>query len=141
MARIKLEIPARFHFTTEIKVRISDINYGNHLGNDSLVSILHQARIDFLKNWSYSEMNIEGVGLIMSDLAVQFKNEAFEGDILSIEIAAIDFGLTSFDLFYLLTRKSDQKIIAIAKTNMVCYDYHAHKMKDVPEKFRSLFVP
>jgi acyl-CoA thioesterase FadM len=75
----------------------------------------------------------------MSDVAIQYKSEAFHGDVLQIEMTAYDFGVTSFDLFYYVTRKSDQKLIALAKTNMVCFDYKEKKMKDVPQAFLSLF--
>lgn len=139
MARIKLDVPKQFHYKTEVDVRISDINYGNHMGNDSLLSILHEARIRFLKNYNCKELDMYGVSLIMSDVAIQYKNEAYHGDVLQIEITAFDFSVTSFDLFYYITRKTDQKVIALAKTNMVCYNYDEKKMKDVPEQFVNLF--
>lgn len=140
MARIKLDIPKQFPFKTEVDVRISDINYGNHMGNDALLSILHEARIRFLKNYNCKELDMFGVSLIMSDVAIQYKNEAYHGDVLQIEVTAFDFSVTSFDLFYYITRKSDQKVIAVAKTNMVCYNYDEKKMKDVPEQFVNLFA-
>ena len=140
MARIKLEVPKQFHFKTALDIRISDINYGNHMGNDALLSILHEARIRFLQNYNCKELDMFGVSLIMSDVAIQYKNEAHHGDVLEIEMTAFDFAVTSFDLFYYVTRKSDQKIIAIAKTNMVCYNYDEKKMKDVPDQFLNLFI-
>lgn len=140
MARIKLDIPPKFHFSTRIKVRITDINYGNHLGNDSLLSLMHQARIEFLEHLGYTEMNVESVGLIMSDVAIQYKNEAYAGDELLFEMTAYDFSVTSFDMFYLISRVNDQKVIALAKTNMVCFDYQQRKMMDVPELFKKYFV-
>ena len=45
MARIKLEMPEQFMGSFQVPVRITDINYGNHLGNDAFVSILHEARM------------------------------------------------------------------------------------------------
>ena len=47
----KFKIPSiqKIAFTTTLDVRISDINYGNHLGHDSLISLLHEARMRFLK--------------------------------------------------------------------------------------------
>ncbi|MCZ2443635.1 MAG: thioesterase family protein [Flavobacteriales bacterium] len=140
MARIKLDAPGKIHFTTRIKVRITDLNYGNHLGNDALLSLIHQARIEFLQNYGYTEQNIEGVGLIMSDVGIQFKNEAFAGDILIFEMTAYDFMPTSFDLFYCILRESDQKLIALAKTNMVFFDYTVRKVQEVPLSFASLFA-
>ncbi|WP_255669390.1 hypothetical protein [Myroides oncorhynchi] len=43
MARVKLNLPTEFIFETKIPVRITDLNYGNHLGNDKLLSISHAA--------------------------------------------------------------------------------------------------
>jgi acyl-CoA thioester hydrolase len=139
MARIKLDIPKQFHFTTEIDIRISDINYGNHMGNDALLSMMHEARIRFFKNYGCQELDVFGAALIMSDVAIQYKTEAYHGDVLKIEMTAYDFGVTSFDLFYYITRKMDEKVIAVAKTNMVCYNYQEKKMKDVPGAFQQLF--
>ncbi len=80
MARIKIELPEKFLFRTEIPVRITDINYGGHLGNDSLLSIIHEARLRFLNHLGYSESNVEEVGIIMIDSAIQYKSEGFYGD-------------------------------------------------------------
>ncbi|MCW8811925.1 MAG: acyl-CoA thioesterase, partial [Chlorobium sp.] len=77
MARIKVELPEKFHFRTEIQIRITDINYGGHLGNDSLLSIIHEARLRFLNHLGYSESNVEGIGIIMVDAGIQYKSEAF----------------------------------------------------------------
>jgi len=53
--RIKLELPEIMVFSTEIPVRITDINYGGHLGNDSILSIVQEARVRFLNKYNYSE--------------------------------------------------------------------------------------
>ena len=66
MARIKIDLPEKFSFTTSIPVRITDINYGDHVGNDTILSLLHEARVQFLKTFGYKEMEFEGVGMIMS---------------------------------------------------------------------------
>lgn len=139
MPRIKLDVPKKFHFTTVIPVRVTDLNYGGHLGNDALLSLMHEARNRFLRNWRYTEMNVEGAALIMADVGIQYKTEAFEGDELKFEMTAYDFSVTSFDLFYYITRVSDAKLVALGKTNMVCYDYQAKKMKEVPEAFSLKF--
>jgi acyl-CoA thioester hydrolase len=140
MARIKLDIPKTFHFKTEMDIRISDINYGNHMGNDALLSIMHEARTRFFKNYGCKELDVFGASMIMSDVAIQYKMEAYHGDVLQIEMTAYDFAITSFDLFYYITRKLDNKVIAVGKTNMVCYNYDEKKMKEVPEQFQKLFA-
>ena len=137
MARIKLIIPETKVFTARIPVRITDINYGNHVGNDALVSIIHEARIQWLASGKFSEMNISGPGLIMSDLAVEYKAESFYGDILSVKIAVSEIQKISFEVFYEITAERSGKNILItkAKTGMVCYDYGAKKVATMPEEF------
>lgn len=139
MARIKLDPPTSIHFSTEIQVRISDINYGNHLGNDSLLSLIHEARVRFLLNIGYTEMNIEGSGIIMNDVAIVYKAEAHYGDILQFNISAVDFHRFGCDLVYGITNKESGKEVARAKTGIVFYDYSRKKVVEVPEKFPALF--
>ncbi len=79
MPRIKLELPSAFSFSTKIPVRITDLNYGGHVGNDTILTFIHEARIQFLKNAGYSELDFAGVGMIMSDVMIEFKNELFYG--------------------------------------------------------------
>ena len=61
MGRIKLDLPSNFNYQTNIKVRISDINYGGHLGNDSILSIIHESRVRFLNEYGFSEKDILGL--------------------------------------------------------------------------------
>jgi acyl-CoA thioesterase FadM len=136
VARIKLDLPETFIFTTEMDVQICHINYGGHLGNDSLLALIHEARIRFLESMGYSEMNIEGAGLIMSDAAVVYAAEVFRGDRLTIEIAAHDFSRVGCDLFYRLTSRRLGKEVARAKTGILFFDYEARKVRPIPENFR-----
>jgi acyl-CoA thioester hydrolase len=137
MARIKLTIPEKKIFATKIAVRITDINYGNHVGNDALVSIIHEARLQWLTSLNYTELSIENAALIMADLAVEYKAESFYGDILLIDISIGEITNVSFEIFYEITTVRNDKtlLIAKAKTGMVCYDYEAKKVVNVPEKF------
>jgi acyl-CoA thioester hydrolase len=142
MARVKLEIPAHKIFTTDIPVRITDINYGNHVGNDALVSIIHEARMQWLSANNYTELNIGGVALIMADLAVEYKAESFYGDKLHIAISIGEITKISFEIFYeISTTRIDKKIlIANAKTGMVCFDYDTRKVTSVPEIFKKILI-
>ncbi len=139
MARIKIELPAVVHFTTEIPVRIGDINYGNHLGNDALLSLIHEARVQFLKHFGYSELDIEGASIIMNDVAIVYKSEAFYGDILRFDISVVDFHRFGCDLVYRITNEESHKEVARAKTGIVFYNFGEMKLVEVPEKFAALF--
>ena len=139
MARIKIDLPDNFSFSTSIPVRITDINYGGHVGNDTILSLIHEARIQFLKTHGYTEIEFEGVGMIMSDVGIEFKNELFYGDVVITSVTAIDFSKVSFDIYYKMEKNKDDKriLVAIAKTGMVCYDYKNKKILAVPEKARA----
>ena len=138
MARVKLDLPERFEFTTEIPIRIGDINYGGHLGNDSVLSLIHEARLKFLKRNGFTELDIDGVGLIMVDSVILYKSEGFYGDILTIEITTGEYTKTGCDFFYRITNKETGKEVAIVKTGIVFYDYQKKKIVEVPEKFKAM---
>ena len=137
MARIKIDIPIKFIFKTEIPVRITDINYGGHLGNDSLLSIVHEARIRFLKHFGYSESDVEGNGIIMIDAAIQYKSEGFYGDELIVEVTVNDFSGIGCDFVFRITNKNTSKEIALVKTGIVFFDYEKRKTTPVPNLFKS----
>lgn len=134
MARVKITIPEKWLFDCTIQVRIADINYGQHLGNDALVSMLHEARVQWLQALNYSELNIEGMGLIMADLAVMYKNESFYGDLLLFKLYMGETSAVSFELVYEVMNLQ-QKQIAIAKTGMVCFNYALKKVSALPLPF------
>ena len=136
MARIKILLPETFPFTTTIPVRITDVNFGGHVGNVTILSILHETRAQFLKSLGYTEMNMDGVGLIMSDVVIEFKSELFYGETFLASVAIGEFSKISFELFYKLEKKTTvDKIVpvAFAKTGMVCYDYSQKKITGLPE--------
>lgn len=142
MPRIKIVLPKHEIGRIAIPIRISDINYGNHVGNDAFVSIIHEARMQWLKLHGYTEMNFAGTGLIMSDIAIEFKQEALYGDIILIQIYAGEIARVSFELYYELSaqRNNITYIVAKAKTGMVCYDYANKKTVSVPDKARQLLI-
>jgi len=136
MSRVKIAITGKFIFKTEIPIRITDINYGGHFGNDSLLSIIHEARVRFFKSLGFDELNVEGVGIIMTDAQVQYKQEGFYEDILMIEIALTDFTSIGCDFIYRVTNKNTSKEIALAKTGIVFFDYDKRKTVKIPAGFK-----
>lgn len=135
MDRVKLEMPSVFPFRTELTVRITDINYGGHLGNADVLALIHEARVRFLKSFGYSELDVEGYGTIMLDSALIYKAQAFAGDVLQVEVAAGGFDRLGCDIFYRMTRKEDGAEIALAKTGIAVFDYANQKRVAPPEAF------
>ena len=138
MARVKLTLPAFLPFKTEIPIRISDINYGGHLGNDAVLSIVHETRIQFLQNLGYSELNIEGLGIIMTDAVVVYSSEGFYGDVLMIETGVTDFQAANCDFVFKLTNKTTGKEVARVKTGIVFLNPQTRKISPLPEPFQEV---
>lgn len=135
MSRVKIVFPDTCLYTTEIPVRITDINYGGHLGNDSVLSVLHEARVQCLQHLGFTEADVAGVGIIMTDAAIVYKHESFYGDVLKIEVAVNDLTRTGCDFVFQLTAKNTGKEIALAKTGIVFFDYSSRKVVAVPQAF------
>ena len=129
MPRLKLEPLNNYPFATEITVRITDLNYGGHLGNDKLISLVHEARVAFLASHGLSEKDFGGVSLILADIAAVYQGEAFAGDVLRFEVAAGEPTRCGFRLFFRITRPADDKPIALVENGMVCFNYQTHSIQ------------
>ncbi len=142
MARIKIELPEKCIAIFIIPVRITDINYGNHVGNDSLVSIIHEARMQFLQQYGHTELDVCGTSLIMNELLVEFKNEAFYKDIIEVKLFTGEIFKVGFELFYSLSTQRDKLslIIANARTGMVCFNYEEKKLVTVPGELKKILL-
>ncbi|MDE3125360.1 MAG: thioesterase family protein [Bacteroidota bacterium] len=136
MERIKLQLPDTFSFSTEMKIRITDMNYGGHVGNDRFLALLQEARADYLQSIGYSELDVEGVGLIMRDAAIEFKKELHYGNIIQIDVSIAGVDAMGFDIFYKIFIKegNDLTLSATAKTGMLCYNYALKKLAPIPAK-------
>ncbi len=130
---LSFQEPAQF--SCELSIRVSDLNYGNHLGNDRIVGLMHEARMQFLQSYGYTEMNVEGVGLILRDLSVVLKREMFYGDLLRVELSVPQWSSTGFRIEYRFTRieQGQPVVTALAHTTMICFDYVKRKPTRVPE--------
>jgi acyl-CoA thioester hydrolase len=135
MARAKISFPDTCLYTTEIPVRITDVNYGGHLGNDSVLSVVHEARVQCLQHFGFTEADVAGVGIIMTDAVIVYKQESFYGDVLRIDVAVQDFSRTGCDFLFRLTEKNTGKEIALVKTGVVFMEYKERKVVAVPTAF------
>jgi acyl-CoA thioester hydrolase len=139
MPRIKIPQLAQYSFSVDIPVRISDLNYADHVGNDSFLSIMHDARMLYLMSRGFSEMNVEGLGLIMADAGVEYKAQMKYGDLVTVEVGLDDFSSVGFDVYYRLSvlRDGQRKITGLGKTGMVLFDFHRQKMVPISDDLKA----
>ena len=135
LARVQISLPERFSFSTEIPIYINHINYGNHLDNSALISLVSEARVRFFKAFGYSELNVEGLGIIVADVVAQYRSEAFHGEVLVFDMAPDDFNKYGCDLVWRITDKASGREVARGKTGIMFFDYTARKPASVPTAF------
>jgi acyl-CoA thioester hydrolase len=141
MPRAKLKPLAAYPFFVDIVVRTTDLNYGGHLGNDRLLSLVHEARVAFLASHGWSEAACGGVSLILGDAVIVYKAEAFAGEFLRFEVGAGEPGGLGFRLFFRVTRPADGALVALVENGMVCYDYQSRQTRSLPDAVKSICAP
>ncbi len=135
MPRIKIELPDSFLFSTEIPIYIGHINYGNHLDNAQMIALVAEARVRFFKSLGYRELDVEGVGIVVADVAAQYRSEAFHGETMVIEMAANDFNKYGCDLVWRLSDKATGREVARGKHGIIFFDYTERKAVSAPAAF------
>jgi 4-hydroxybenzoyl-CoA thioesterase len=137
MARIRIELPAQFAFSTEITLYLSHMNYGGHLDNALLLTVVSEARARFFQSMGYTELDVEGVGIIVSDAALQYRSEAFHGEVMVVGMRAADFGDKGCDLLWRMSEKTAGREVARGKTGIVFFDYRTRQVTQTPASFRA----
>jgi 4-hydroxybenzoyl-CoA thioesterase len=135
MARVVIDLPDRFVFSTEIQIYIGHINYGNHLDNSAMLSLVSEARIRFLGSMGYGELDVEGFGLFVADAAICYRSEAHLGETLVFSMAPADPNPYGFDLVYQVTEKVSGREVARGKTGLVFFDFTIKRAAKMPAAF------
>jgi acyl-CoA thioester hydrolase len=137
MSRVKIVFPEPALWQTQIPIHIAYINYGRHLGNDSVLSIAHEARIRFLAYLGFAEDDICGRGIIMADACINYRQQANQGQVLNVALQCQNYTRNGFQLFYRLTDQQSNAVIAVLQTGLVFFDYESQKSTGMPEEFRT----
>lgn len=132
--RVKLKDCDQYIFSTTVKARITDLNYGGHVGNEMMLIFAQQARVDFLNSMGYGELTLAGKGIIMTDAAVIYKSESHAGDELKVELGIDDLTTIGFDLHYKITNIQTNREVARVKTGILCFDYETKKIASIPQE-------
>jgi acyl-CoA thioesterase FadM len=127
MKRMKIEMPTVWQFTTAMQVRVSDLNYGNHMGNQQFLAFAQEARVRFFATCNFTELDFGGTALIQADAAITFSCEGRLGDQIKMEIATEITGTSSFNLYYKFTNSTQNKHMANIRTALVSFDYQKNK--------------
>ncbi len=141
MPRVRVDLPEHFPFETDIPVRITDLNYGDHLGNDVVLALAHEARVQYLHSLGLSELDVGGASLTMADAAVVFKSQGRYGQVIRVQVAVTELGRSSFEMVYRMSDRETAAEVALVKTGMAFFDYDRQKIAPMPSDFRSCVDP
>ncbi|MBW2712135.1 MAG: thioesterase family protein [Deltaproteobacteria bacterium] len=136
MARVEIDMPDEFPFETELEVFSAFINAAGHMGNDSLVTLLNEARTRFMRASGAGKLLPTGTYLINADSALIYRSEAFYGDRLRFQVTATDFHKVGCDIVSRVTHAESGKEVALAKAGMIYFDNETHKVLHLPAEFR-----
>jgi len=127
-----------FPYTITVEVAFRDIDAMGHVNNAVYLSYLETARIKFLVEL----LELNGLGnmpVIMAEAQVSYKAPAFFGEQLTIGTGVSRFGGKSFDMLYQITG-ADGRVVVLAKTVQVAYDYASGKTIAIPDALKARVV-
>jgi acyl-CoA thioesterase FadM len=122
----------------ERSVGISDVNYAKHLDSVAMVNILHEARLQFLASLGFTEGNIFGLGMVVTDLAVDYRSESFANDLLIVDVGVSGFNRYGFDIGLQVTNSALDAVVCNAKMGVVFFDFDRHKITGFPLAFKAI---
>lgn len=138
MPRVKVNMPEQFLFTMEYPVRFSDLDYAKHLNSVAMVHILHEARLQLLASLGFTESNIFGLGMVVTDMAIEYRSESFANDVLLVEVGVDRFNRYGCDICFQVTNSALERVVCNAKMGVVFFDFDKHKIAVVPPAFKKL---
>jgi acyl-CoA thioester hydrolase len=124
-----------FPFSTIMPVRVTDINYGKHLGHLSTIGILHSAWALFLNENGFDELNVEGLGVILLNSSYKFLSESYFNDLLQVNVGIGEFSKLKFNFLFKVINQKSGKIAVTGQEEYAFMDYSCGKVARVPERF------
>ena len=138
MERVRLDFPeAAIVHRQPLSVRVTDMNYGRHLGHDALVSLLHEARIQALAALGLTEWDLGGYPSVVADIAVQYQSEARWPDALVVETAIPAPQGKALTVFQRVVHAEGGRPVATARLNLLLVDPASGRTVAVPEAVKT----
>lgn len=133
-----LFMPANTFFLDQ-PVRVTDLNYGAHVGIMQMHGMAHNARYCLLASLEMSEVDIGGAGIMALESNIKLSAESFLGDILRFFVNIEILSKTQFKCIISVYNPTTNKPVATVEEKMLCYDYARKKPAAIPEGFTKTF--
>jgi len=116
-------------------IRFADIDMMGHVNNSVYLTYFEQARMKFMiditpQPWSWIDQ-----GIVVARNEINYRKPIFLGDILTVEVEALELNTTSFTILHSIIRNGET--CADCKSVMVCFDYGKSTKIPIPEVWRN----
>lgn len=136
------DVEGDFGHSRIVEVRFADMDAMGHVNNASYLTYAEIARAAYYEQATSEQMHLDvhGAleGMILAELRMTYRKPAFFGEFVTIETRIEHIGRTSYGMIHRLTapesRYGPARLIAIADSVLVSYDYTAAHSIPVPEK-------
>ena len=124
-----------YKLVSEVPVRFSDTDGLGHVNNANYLSFLEVSRIDYLRK-VVGRVKIEEFGVIIARIEIDFKSPVLHNETLLVGCRVAEIGGSSIKMEYRVEAKSDERLVAEAKSVMVAFDYDLNKPVRVSDEWR-----
>jgi acyl-CoA thioester hydrolase len=140
------DLPGDFAFCREVEIRFADTDAMGHVNNARYLTFCEIARAAYYEAVTDRPLPLgtHGAteGMILADIRVTFRSPAFYGETLSVETRVSRIGRTSFSMEHRITapesRYGPLRLVAVAESVLVSYDYAAERVIPVPAELVEL---
>ena len=135
------DLPGDFAHRHAIEVRFSDTDAMGHVNNARYLTYAEIARVAYYERVTGEPMPLwthgAAEGMILAEIRMTYRSPAFYGETLTVETRVDRIGRTSFTMVHRLTapesRYGSARLVAIADSVLVTYDYRAERPIPVPD--------
>lgn len=126
-------------FFIDQPVRVTDLNYGAHVGITQMHGMAHSARFSLLASHGLTELDVGGVGLMAVESNIKLSAESFPGAILRFFVDIEIVSKTKFKCIVRVFNNETNQHVATIEDLMICFDYERKRPAAIPETFKALF--
>ena len=122
-----------FKTSVPLQLRFCDTDALGHVNNARYLEYLELARIEYLKK-CFGVTKTGEFDVIVARIEIDYKSPLLPHEAADCGIRVERIGGASFDFGYRIEERQAGRLIALAKSVMVCFDYKAGRVKKIDEQ-------
>lgn len=134
------DIDGDFAHARDVEVRFADTDAMGHVNNAAYLTYAEIARAAYYEaaTGEQLQLGVHGAieGMILAELRMTYRSPAFYGEFITVETRIDRIGRTSYGMVHRLSARESRygpcRLVAIADSVLVSYDYSAERPIPVP---------